>query len=178
MSYWIQASKLMKVIFRVDSSLKIGTGHVMRCLALAQVLKEHDVNVEFICRKHKESLIGKIRLSGFFVHELRVCKEVYFDNKLAHSHWLGATQQQDTDDCIDILKMENAHWLIVDHYGLDEKWEKSIKPYCENLMVIDDLSFYSSRKKKLRKICTDNLNEFYVISVTTCLLIWCSEAQE
>ena len=57
----------MKVIFRVDSSLKIGTGHVMRCLALAEVLKENDVNVEFICRKHKESLIGKIRSSGFVV---------------------------------------------------------------------------------------------------------------
>jgi spore coat polysaccharide biosynthesis predicted glycosyltransferase SpsG len=43
----------MKVIFRVDASLQMGTGHVMRCLTLAQVLKENGADAEFICRKHK-----------------------------------------------------------------------------------------------------------------------------
>jgi len=57
-----------------------------------------------------------------------------------HSHWLGATQQQDADDCIEILKMEKIDWLIVDHYALDEQWQKKLKPYYEKLMVIDDLA--------------------------------------
>jgi len=60
----------MKVIFRVDSSLEMGTGHVMRCLALAQSLKENGNDVEFICRKHCGNLIEKINLIGFFVYEL------------------------------------------------------------------------------------------------------------
>jgi UDP-2,4-diacetamido-2,4,6-trideoxy-beta-L-altropyranose hydrolase len=130
----------MKVIFRVDSSLKMGAGHVMRCLTLAQTLKENGVNVEFICRKHKGSLIEKIRSSGFVVHELKVFEETEVDTKLAHSHWLGATQQQDADDCIDILKEEKSNWLIVDHYALDEQWQKRLKSYYEKLMVIDDLA--------------------------------------
>ena len=46
----------MRVVFRVDASLQIGIGHVMRCLTLAQALQEHGSNVEFICRKHKGSL--------------------------------------------------------------------------------------------------------------------------
>ena len=79
----------MKVIFRVDSSLKMGTGHVMRCLTLAQALKENGVNVEFICRKHEGSLIDKIRSSGFVVHELKVFEKAEVDTKLAHSHWRG-----------------------------------------------------------------------------------------
>ena len=130
----------MKVIFRVDSSLKMGTGHVMRCLTLAQVLKENGANVEFICRKHEGNLIGKIRSSGFVVHELKVFEETEVDTKLAHSHWLGATQQQDADDCIEILKVEKSNWLIVDHYALDEQWQKRLKSYYEKLMVIDDLA--------------------------------------
>ena len=130
----------MKAIFRVDASLKMGTGHVMRCLTLAQVLNENGADVEFICRKHEGSLIDKIRSSGFVVHELEVFEETKVDNKLAHSHWLGATQQQDADDCINILKAEKLDWLIVDHYALDEQWQKRLKPCYEKLMVIDDLA--------------------------------------
>jgi UDP-2,4-diacetamido-2,4,6-trideoxy-beta-L-altropyranose hydrolase len=130
----------MNVVFRVDSSIQMGIGHVMRCLTLAQVLKENGENIEFICRKHKGSLIDKIRSNGFIVHELGLLEETEVDTSLAHSHWLGATQQQDANDCIDILKAKTLDWLIVDHYALDEQWQKRLKPYCEKLMVIDDLA--------------------------------------
>ncbi len=79
----------MKVFFRVDASIQMGTGHVMRCLTLAQVLKENGADTGFICRKHEGNLIDKIHSSGFNVHELEVIEELEVDNKLAHSHWLG-----------------------------------------------------------------------------------------
>ena len=130
----------MKVIFRVDASLVIGTGHVMRCLTLSQVLKENGVDVKFICRRHKGNLIDKIRLSGFNVYELEVLENSEVDANLAHSHWLGATQEQDANDCNDMLKAEKTDWLIVDHYALDEQWQKSLKFYYKKIMVIDDLA--------------------------------------
>ena len=130
----------LKVVFRVDASLAMATGHVMRCLTLAQVLKENGADVEFICRKHKGSLIDKIQSNGFYVHALEVLAEIETDNKLTHSHWLGATQQQDAGACIDIFKVKKADWLIVDHYALDNQWQKRLKPYYEKLMVIDDLA--------------------------------------
>jgi UDP-2,4-diacetamido-2,4,6-trideoxy-beta-L-altropyranose hydrolase/UDP-4-amino-4,6-dideoxy-N-acetyl-beta-L-altrosamine N-acetyltransferase len=130
----------MKVVFRVDASLQMGIGHVIRCLTLAQVLNENGADVEFICRKHEGSLIDKIRSSGFVVHELKVFEETEVDNKLAHSHWLGVTQQKDADDCVNILKAGKIDWLIVDHYALDEQWQKRLKPCYEKLMVIDDLA--------------------------------------
>ena len=146
----------MKVVFRVDASLQMGTGHVMRCLALAQALKYNEANVEFICRKHEGSLIDKIRLNGFNVYELEVLEEV--DDKLAHSHWLGTTQQQDADDCLDILKAEKTNWLIVDHYALDEQWQKRLKPYYEKLMVIDDLA---DRKHQCDVLLDQNFGRSY-----------------
>jgi len=130
----------MRVVFRVDASLQMGTGHVMRCLTLADKLKENGAEVSFICRKHKGNLIRKIRLSGFNVYELNEHKQDKVDNKLTHSHWLGATQEQDSNDCIDILKSKKVNYLIVDHYALDERWQKNLKSYCEKLVVIDDLA--------------------------------------
>ena len=130
----------MKVVFRVDASLKMGVGHVMRCLTLAKALKENSINVEFICRQHEGNLIDKIRSKGFNVYELELSEESELDKKLSHSRWLGVTQQQDADDCIDILKTKEIDWLIVDHYALDEDWHCKLKPCYEKLMVIDDLS--------------------------------------
>ncbi len=130
----------MRVVFRVDASLEMGIGHVMRCLTLAQVLKENGANVEFICRKHKGNLIDKICSNDFNVFELELPTEKKVDDKLFHSHWLGVTQQQDADDCINALKLEETDWLIVDHYSLDKDWQRKIDPYYEKLMVIDDLA--------------------------------------
>ena len=130
----------MKVVFRVDASLQMGTGHVMRCLTMAEALKENGANVEFICRKHKGHLIDKIRSNGFNVFELELPARNKVDNKLFHSHWLGTTQQQDARDCTSILKETKLDWLIVDHYGIDEDWQQELKENYNKLMVIDDLA--------------------------------------
>jgi UDP-2,4-diacetamido-2,4,6-trideoxy-beta-L-altropyranose hydrolase len=31
-------------------------------------------------------------------------------------------------------------WLIVDHYAIDARWERTLRPLCRKLMVIDDLA--------------------------------------
>ena len=148
----------MKIVFRVDSSVVIGSGHVMRCLTLAQALKENGVNVEFICRKHEGNLICKIRSSGFVVHELEMYKEIKVDTRLAHSPWLGATQQQDANDCINIFKPGKIDWLIVDHYALNDLWQKRLNPYFEKLMVIDDLA---DRKHQCDVLLDQNFGRSY-----------------
>jgi len=148
----------MKIVFRVDSSLVIGSGHVMRCLTLAQALKENGVNVAFICRKHEGNLICKIRSSGFVVHELEMYKEIKVDTRLAHSPWLGATQQQDANDCINIFKPGKIDWLIVDHYALNDLWQKRLNPYYEKLMVIDDLA---DRKHQCDVLLDQNFGRSY-----------------
>ena len=34
---------------------------------------------------------------------------------------------------------DHVDWLIVDHYDIDQRWERAMRPQCERLMVIDDL---------------------------------------
>ena len=71
----------MKVLFRVDSSHQMGTGHVMRCLVLADLFKKSGARVEFICRSHKGNSIDRIISSGFKVYDLAAAK----DNELETS---------------------------------------------------------------------------------------------
>jgi UDP-2,4-diacetamido-2,4,6-trideoxy-beta-L-altropyranose hydrolase len=132
----------MKIVIRVDASPQIGTGHVMRCLALAEALKEKGASVEFICREHKGHLIERIQNQGFSVYTLsNTTKPGDFEyGNLHHSAWLGETQIEDADQCRPVLDNVQPDWLIVDHYAIDQAWQSELKGAFRKLMVIDDLS--------------------------------------
>ena len=97
----------MKVAFRADASLQIGTGHVMRSLTLADALAARGAQCHFLCRGHEGSLIDFIRTKGHRVHALPVAPLVDTgapandsdDDTPPHRHWLGAPQAQDVDAC-------------------------------------------------------------------------------
>lgn len=129
----------MKVVIRTDASLQIGTGHVMRSLTLAHDMKD-DSEIEFICREHEGSLISYIQNQGFKVNVLPEDMKFDLKGELAHSTWLGATQQQDAEQCKPILESIKPDWLIVDHYALDKTWQALLKKTYNKLMVIDDLA--------------------------------------
>lgn len=128
----------MKVVFRSDASIQSGTGHVMRCLTLADALTGKGARCEFICREHSGNLIEHIQSKGYTVHCLAMGSAA--DTDLAHSTWLGATQAQDAQACAPILSKLRPDWLVVDHYALDARWEKALAPSCGLVMVIDDLA--------------------------------------
>jgi UDP-2,4-diacetamido-2,4,6-trideoxy-beta-L-altropyranose hydrolase len=128
----------MRVAFRADASLNIGTGHVMRCLTLADFLRSKGADCEFICREHSGNLIDFIRKQGFVVHNMPVYDETR--GHLSHSLWLGASQDQDANFCASLLAYFKPNWLVVDHYALDALWERALVSYCNHLMVIDDLA--------------------------------------
>jgi UDP-2,4-diacetamido-2,4,6-trideoxy-beta-L-altropyranose hydrolase len=49
--------------------------------------------------------------------------------------------RSDAQETKDVIGVDSFYtWIVVDHYALDENWEKLIKPFCSRLMVIDDLA--------------------------------------
>jgi len=136
----------MKAVFRTDASLNIGTGHVMRCLTLADALRLKGVECHFICREHSGNLINRIRSRGYQAHLLPLSRVSDLDpdktdiTTSAHSHWLGVSQEQDAQDCTHILQHVRPDWLIVDHYALDVQWETYLRTCCDKILVIDDLA--------------------------------------
>ena len=135
----------MNIVFRTDASVKIGTGHVMRCLTLAKSLRERNCKIDFICREHEGNLIEKITSEGFKVSVLENSKLFEIENDqliLDHSDWLGTSWQQDAIQSIEAIDIDTHtfDWLVVDHYALDKRWEDKLRPYAKKIMVIDDLA--------------------------------------
>jgi len=124
----------MKVVFRVDASLQMGTGHVMRCLTLANELKQQNHEIVFICRELTDNLILLINYPVLVLQ-----KNDNFQSDGLYLNWLGVTQEQDAEQTIKVIP-KNIDLLIVDSYALDEIWHKQLKPYTKKIMVIDDLA--------------------------------------
>ena len=131
----------MHIVFRTDASIQIGTGHVMRCLTLAEVLRERGAQCSFICRNHPGNLIDLIRQRGFLVHVLQYDRDwMVQENTPSHASWLGADWQADAEESKVGAGETAKDWLIVDHYALDSRWEHTMRAHCRYIMVIDDLA--------------------------------------
>ncbi len=133
----------MNCLFRVDSSLQIGTGHVMRCLSLADGLRRKGAKVAFACRPFPGDLCERIESLGYQVHRLtgeahQEVPDKEFDHDYAH--WLGVSWSNDADQTAKIARKETVDWLIIDHYGIDHRWERTLRPFVGNIMIIDDLA--------------------------------------
>ena len=137
-------SNPMRVVFRVDASLEIGTGHVMRCLTLADRLRQSGSECIFICRCHKGHLGELILERGHRLSLLPMTqKYIGISNTVAnkeHAKWLGVTWEWDAEQCAAILSEELPDWLVVDHYALDARWEKLSRKHCKKILVLDDLA--------------------------------------
>lgn len=106
-----------KVLFRVDSSFKIGLGHLMRCLVLASKYKKEEVL--FLCQNLEGNALRKIKESGFsyeFIKDEKIKTLCAFINK---------------------RKIKN---VIIDSYEITYNDEKLLKESCHiKLTVFDDI---------------------------------------
>ena len=112
---------MTRVVFRTDASTLIGSGHVMRCLTLAEALRCEGAEVVFWCQRMPGHLGDEVRKRKFALT------------------WMDDAGQADPaerthrmDGGIDLL--------IVDHYALGGAWEKTMRPFVRAIMVIDDLA--------------------------------------
>jgi UDP-2,4-diacetamido-2,4,6-trideoxy-beta-L-altropyranose hydrolase len=133
----------MKVVFRTDASLQIGSGHVMRCLTLADALTAQGAECQFISRAHPGHLLDLTRQRGYTAHSLDMSEQqaqAATSPTLAHAAWLGCDWQTDAAQTGTTLASLQPDWLVVDHYALDQHWESFLKSHYKKLMVIDDLA--------------------------------------
>lgn len=148
----------LAVAFRVDASTLIGSGHVMRCLSLADALSEAGARCFFVMRQEPGSLEGAVRSRGHHVLMLSSGgtekNASRSESEPPHAGWLGVSWEVDASDTLQALKGIELDWLVVDHYALDQRWETQVLGCCRRLMAIDDLA---DRKHQCDLLLDQNL---------------------
>ncbi|OGQ99681.1 MAG: UDP-2,4-diacetamido-2,4,6-trideoxy-beta-L-altropyranose hydrolase [Deltaproteobacteria bacterium RIFOXYD12_FULL_55_16] len=130
----------MRIAIRVDASKQIGTGHFMRCLTLAEALKQRGAQIRFISRHLPAHLRDMLNAKGHeFAPLSSIAGEVTADG-ISHAHWLGVSQAQDAADTRQALSDQTWDWLIVDHYALDARWETGLRNIAGKILIIDDIA--------------------------------------
>lgn len=131
----------MKVAFRVDAGTAIGSGHLSRCLTLAEELITNGVTqCFFIMRAHKGSYAELITKKGYEVKLLPL--EISPNYSANYEQWVGANLDQDAHDALEYLSaldFGKSDWLIIDHYGIDHQFEEVVGSLQLSIGVIDDL---------------------------------------
>lgn len=112
----------------------------MRCLALAERLSQQGAEVAFVCRESQGWLGDLVKAYGYAMLPLPP-GSLEGKASFGYSSWLGETQEIDARQTLEACsEFGPFHWLVVDHYGIDSRWERILRQCCANIMVIDDLA--------------------------------------
>lgn len=130
----------MRIAIRVDASRKIGTGHFMRCLTLADALKQRGAQIRFVSRHMPDYLRDMLAAKGHEFAPLDGISSEETADDTSYAHWLGVRQAQDATDTMHALSDQPWDWLVVDHYALDARWEKVLRNIARGILVIDDIA--------------------------------------
>lgn len=110
----------MHVVIRADGGAAIGLGHVTRCLALADRLRERGARVTFVTRDPSGVVFAKLATGGCDV----------------------AAVPEDADDLPMLLaraRALDAAAVVTDVYGLTVAYQQAVRALAR-LVVIDDLA--------------------------------------
>jgi UDP-2,4-diacetamido-2,4,6-trideoxy-beta-L-altropyranose hydrolase len=120
-----------QLAFRVNASQRIGTGHLMRCLAVAQAWQDLGGDVLFIVVTDTPALVDRLHSEAMQVSGLDVLP--------------GSAQ--DADQTAHIAHDLGAKWVVVDGYDFDADYQKALKAHGLSVLFVDDYghaSYYAA----------------------------------
>ena len=112
----------MNITIRADASVQIGTGHVMRCLALAQAWRRTGGSVVFASSETTDALEARLVGEGFQSTRLAVIP--------------GTTE--DARTTAELARHQNASWVVADGYHFGLEFQQVIKAAGLRLLLLDD----------------------------------------
>ena len=112
----------MNVVIRVDADPRIGTGHFMRMIALAQMLRDdgHDV--------------------GFVTAGRNAMCDAYLADDALPVHAVPGDADADTDvtTLIAVARTMGASWVVLDGARFDERYQRAVREAGFRVLSVDD----------------------------------------
>ena len=133
----------VSVALRVDASTAIGTGHLRRCLSLAEALTEQGAVVKMVVRRLDGVAAHVLKACAFPVHWLPTPLSIDAQDADGppHAAWAGVAWRDDADQTIAALRDDVPQWLVVDHYAFDARWHDAVREALGcRLLVVDDIA--------------------------------------
>jgi UDP-2,4-diacetamido-2,4,6-trideoxy-beta-L-altropyranose hydrolase len=112
----------MNLLIRADASVAMGTGHIMRCLALAQAWQGAGGTALFAAAEITAAMRSRLAEERCEVVDL-AC---------------AAGSAQDAEQTSALARARNAAWVVVDGYQFESNYQKMIKDAGSKLLFLDD----------------------------------------
>lgn len=131
----------MRVALRADASRRMGTGHLRRCLSLAQALRRAGAQTLLVSRMHDE--VGEVVVESGQPHVFLHSPVAGFtpDKGPPHAAWAGVPWHQDAAETAEALGGFAPDWVVVDHYAFDAQWHEAVRSVLgSRVAAIDDLA--------------------------------------
>jgi UDP-2,4-diacetamido-2,4,6-trideoxy-beta-L-altropyranose hydrolase len=110
------------ILIRADASPEIGTGHVMRCLALAQSWQDAGGAATFLMAQSTPSIQARLAAENCEVASLPTVP--------------GSKEDADlTNECASRIE---AEWVVVDGYAFGAEYQEQIRNRERMLLCVDD----------------------------------------
>lgn len=134
----------MRIAIRVDASRQIGTGHLRRCLSIAEALVASGAEVRFVIRRLDEVGQAAFGASPFPVDWLSAPdgdRAPTRPDAPSHLDWACVDPSTDAAETIEALRAWGPALVIVDHYAFDARWHDQVRDGLAcRMMAIDDLA--------------------------------------
>ena len=113
-----------QIVFRADADTRMGTGHLMRCLALAQAWQDVGGHVTFLTASDSLILKDRLQSEDMAVTSLSACPGSVDDARQTTA----------------LAKKIHASWIVLDGYQFGSAYQKILKDSGRSLLFIDDFS--------------------------------------
>lgn len=131
-----------RICIRADASRIIGTGHIRRCLSLAEALRERGADILFLVRDLDVDMAPDIEAAGHTVRTLPPPNgPLSLDAEAPpHADWAAVGWEQDVNDTLAAIG-DAPSWTVVDHYAFDARWHRRIRSETGGrVAAIDDVA--------------------------------------
>jgi len=130
------------LLIRADAGVAIGTGHVMRCLALAQAWQDLGGRALFAMAESTPGLTARLRSE--------LCEIVSVEVSIG--------SQEDSERTAALAREHHAGWVVVDGYQFGADYQEALRSTESKVLFMDDYGHsarYSADLVVNPNVCAD-----------------------